>query len=172
MQALSDLLVSTNLGTFVNHYDWVWPLFEMLHFVGMALLIGTVGLVDLRVLGVGKGIPISELERLIPWGIAGFVVNALTGFVFIAGNPVGGPMEYLMNLSLGIKMLLILLAGINLLIFYFTGIARATEAVPADGDAPQSAKVIAGVSLVLWFGVIFFGRLIMYNDTLLYAFGL
>jgi hypothetical protein len=44
--------------------------------------------------------------------------------------------------------------------------------VPAGGDAPLSAKVIAGASLVLWFGVIFFGRLIMYNDTLLYALGL
>jgi hypothetical protein len=172
MQFLSDLLVSTNLATFVNHYDWVWPLFEIFHFFGMALLIGTVGLVDLRILGVGKGIPISQLERLLPWGVAGFVINALTGFVFIAGNPVGGPMEYLTNLSLQLKLLLILLAGINLFIFYFAGIARATDAVPADGNAPQGAKIVAGVSLVIWFGVIFFGRLIMYNDTLLYAFGL
>lgn len=172
MQFLSDLLVRTNLEAFVNNFDWAWPLFEIFHFVGMALLIGTVGLVDLRVLGVGKGIPIAQLERLIPWGIAGFVVNALTGFVFIAGNPVGGPIYYLSNLALQLKLLLILLAGINLFIFYFGGIARATDAVPADGDAPHSAKVIAGVSLVLWFGVIFFGRLIMYNDTLLYALGL
>ena len=172
MQFLADLLASTNLDVFVNGNDWVWPLFEIFHFVGMALLIGTVGLVDLRVLGVGKGIPISQLERLIPWGIAGFVMNALTGFVFIAGNPVGGPIYYLDNLALQLKLLLILLAGINLFIFYFGGIARATAAAPADGDAPQSAKVIAGVSLVLWFGVIFFGRLIMYNDTLLYALGL
>jgi hypothetical protein len=172
MQFLSDLLVSTHLDVFVNDHDWVWPLFEIFHFVGMALLIGTVGLVDLRVLGVGKGIPIAQLERLIPWGVAGFVMNAVTGFVFIAGNPVGGPMYYLANLALQLKLLLILLAGINVLIFYFGGIARATDAVPADGDAPQSAKIIAGVSLVLWFGVIFFGRLVMYNDTLLYALGL
>lgn len=172
MQFLSDLLVRTNLAAFVNGFDWVWPLFEIFHFVGMALLIGTVGLVDLRVLGVAKGIPIAQLERLIPWGIAGFIVNAATGFVFIAGNPIGGPMEYLTNLALQLKLVLILLAGINLLIFYGRGIARATDAVPANGDAPPSAKVIAGVSLALWFGVIFFGRLIMYNDTLLYALGL
>lgn len=172
MQFLSDLLVSTQLDAFVNGNDWAWPLFEIFHFVGMALLIGTVGLVDLRVLGFGKGIPIAQLERLIPWGIAGFVMNAATGFVFVAGNPVGGPMYYLTNLALQIKLVLILLAGVNLFIFYFGGIARATDAVPADGEAPASAKVIAGVSLVLWFSVIFFGRLIMYNDTLLYALGL
>ena len=172
MQFLAVLLSRTNLADFVNGYDWVWPLFEMFHFIGMALLIGTVGLVDLRVLGLAKGIPIGQLERLIPWGIAGFIVNAATGFVFIAGNPVGGPMEYLSNLALQLKLVLILLAGINLFIFYFGGLARATSAVPAGGDAPRSAKLIAGTSLVLWFGVIFFGRLIMYNDTLLYALGL
>jgi hypothetical protein len=172
MQALADLLIRTNLDTFVNGYDWVWPLFEMFHFIGMALLIGTVGLVDLRVLGLAKGIPIGQLERLIPWGIAGFIMNAATGFVFIAGNPVGGPIEYLANLALQLKLVLILRAGINLFIFYFGGLARATNAVPAGGDAPRSAKLVAGASLVLWFGVIFFGRLIMYNDTLLYALGL
>jgi hypothetical protein len=172
MQFLADLLSRTNLVDFVNGYDWAWPLFEMFHFIGMALLIGTVGLVDLRVLGLAKSIPIGQLERLIPWGVAGFIVNATTGFVFIAGNPVGGPMEYIANLALQLKLVLILLAGINLFIFYFGGIARATGAVPAGGDAPLSAKVIAGASLVLWFGVIFFGRLIMYNDTLLYALGL
>lgn len=172
MESLSDLLVQTNLMAFVNGNDWAWPLFEIFHFMGMAALIGTVGLVDLRILGFAKGIPIAQLERLIPLGVAGFVVNALTGFVFIAGNPVGGPMEYLTNLSLQLKLVLILLAGINLLVFYFGGIARATDAVPASGDAPFSAKVVAGTSLLLWFGVIFFGRFIMYNDTLLYALGL
>src|SRR5690554_7916747 len=114
MESLSNLLLTLGLDEVVNAYDWLWPLFEILHFMGMAALIGTVGLVDLRILGFAKGIPISQLERLIPLGVAGFVVNALTGFVFIAGNPVGGPMEYLTNLSLQLKLVLILLAGINL----------------------------------------------------------
>jgi hypothetical protein len=172
MEALSDLLAATNMVAFVNDNDWVWPAGEMIHFVGMALLIGTVGLVDLRILGFGKGLPIARLEKLVPWGVAGFVMNAVTGFMFVAGNPVGGPIEYLANLSLQLKMLLVLIAGINLLVFYFGGIARDLEAVDPNGDAATSAKVVAGVSLVAWFGVIFFGRLIMYNDTLLYALGL
>jgi hypothetical protein len=172
MESLANLMARTNLIEVVNTYDWLWPLFEIFHFVGMAALIGTVGLVDLRILGVGKGIPIAQLERLIPIGVAGFIVNLLTGFVFIAGNPVGGPIEYLANLSLQLKLLLILIAGINLLIFYYKGIARETNAVPPSGDAPRSAKIVAGTSLVAWFGVIFFGRMIMYNDTLLWALGL
>jgi hypothetical protein len=53
-----------------------------------------------------------------------------------------------------------------------TGIARQADAVTPEGVAPTSAKLVAGLSLLLWFGVIFFGRFIMYNDTLLYAWGL
>jgi len=172
LQSLSDLLASTNLVSFVNGYDWVWPVGEMLHFMGMAALIGTVGVVDARILGFGKGLSIAQLEKLVPIGVVGFVVNALTGFVFVAGNPVGGPIEYLTNLSFQLKLLLILIAGINLFIFYFFGIARQTDEVSPTGDAPRSAKIVAATSLVAWFGVIFFGRLIMYNDTLLYALGL
>lgn len=172
MEFLSNLLDATNMGYVVNATDWLWPVAETFHFIGMAALIGTVGLVDLRILGVGKGIPIAYLEKLVPIGVAGFIVNAITGFIFVAGNPVGGSIEYLTNLALQIKLLLILLAGINLLVYYFMGIAQKTDAVPADGSAPVSAKVVAAVSLFLWFSVIFFGRMIMYNDTLLWALGM
>jgi hypothetical protein len=172
MQALSDFLMTLPIGDYVAAHDWVWPFCETLHFFGMCTLLGTVGVVDLRVLGVAKGIPIHLLDKFIPLGVIAFVVNMLTGFVFIAGNPVGGPMEYLTNLSLQIKMLLVLIAGINLLVFYITGIHRSLEAVPADGDAPSGAKAVAAVSLFAWIMVIVMGRFIMYNDTLLYALGL
>lgn len=172
MDAISQFLVSGPIDEFVASTDWVWPVCEIFHFFGMALLIGSVGVVDLRMLGVAKGLPIKALERFIPLGIIGFVVNLLTGIVFVAGNPVGGPQEYLGNLAFQLKMILVLIAGINLLLFYVTGIARAADSVQPDGSAPTSAKVVAAVSLVAWFGVIFFGRFIMYNDTLLYARGL
>jgi hypothetical protein len=171
MDTLIHLLTIDWIATLVN-YAWVWPIFEMLHFIGMALLIGTVGLLDLRILGFAKGIPISSLSRLVPLGIAGFVMNAFTGFMFIAGNPVGGPGAYVLNLALQIKMALVLIAAVNLLVFQFSGLARATDALSPDGSAPAAAKAIAASSLVLWFGVIFFGRLIMYNDTLLWALGM
>ena len=172
MEALASFLTATGLDNFVAAHDWVWPLCETLHFVGMAVLIGTIGVVDLRILGVAKGLSIHVLEKLVPLGVIAFIVNATTGFVFIAGNPVGGPEEYLSNLSLQLKMLAVAIAGITVLIFYVTGIERALAGVPSNGDAPTSAKIVAAVSLLAWFGVILFGRLIMYNDTLLYALGL
>ena len=172
MEAFSDFLISTGIGDYVAAHDWVWPFCETLHFFGMSVLLGTVGVVDLRVLGVAKGIPIQLLDKFIPLGVIAFFVNMITGFIFIAGNPVGGPMEYLTNLSLQLKMLLVVIAGINLLVFYLTGIHRSLETVPADGNAPGSAKVVAAVSLTAWIFVIVMGRFIMYNDTLLYALGL
>jgi hypothetical protein len=172
METLAAILDIGWLAELVNDYDWVWPICEMLHFIGMALLIGTVGWLDLRILGFGKGVPIASLEKLIPFGVLGFVLNVSSGLVFVTGNIAGGPMAYLGNLAFQIKMLLILVAGLNLVAYYFTGIARAAEAVPAAGDAAPAAKAVAIVSLVAWFGVIYFGRMIMYNDTLLYAFGL
>jgi hypothetical protein len=172
MQELSDYLITLPIADFVATHDWVWPFCETLHFVGMCVLLGTVGAVDLRILGVAKGIPIKLLEKFIPLGVIAFVINALTGFIFIAGNPVGGPMEYLSNLSLQIKMLIVLIAGINLLIFYVAGIEKSLAVVGPEGDAPGRAKAVAAVSIFAWIFVIIMGRFIMYNDTLLYALGM
>jgi len=172
VETISNFLTSGGIDEFVASHDYAWPLGEILHFFGMALLIGTVGLVDARVLGIGKGIPIKSLEKFIPLGVIGFIINLLTGIMFVAGNPVGGPQEYLTNLAFQLKMLCVLVAGLNLLAFYALGIAKKANAVEPGGDAPLSAKVVAVISLLLWFGVIYFGRFIMYNDTLLYAWGL
>ena len=172
MEAFADWLAGFGLWTLFNDYDWLWPACEVIHFVGMAMLIGTIGILDLRILGIGKGLPIRALEALVPIGVAGFIMNSITGVLFVVGNPTGGPIAYLDNLAFQIKVLLMLIAGINLFAFYFTVISRAAESIEATGDADASAKAVAATSLVLWFGVILFGRLIMYNDTLLYSLGL
>ncbi|HEU4619298.1 MAG TPA: hypothetical protein VFV10_14770 [Gammaproteobacteria bacterium] len=172
MEALSNFMLSLHVDQFVATHDWVWPVCEIVHFFGMAAIIGTVGLADVRILGVAKGLPIAALEKLIPFGVVGFLLNVITGFTFVAGNPVGGPLDYLDNLSFRIKMILILIAGLNVLAFYFLGIARRADNVAPDGEAPLNAKVVAAISLVAWFAVIFFGRMIMYNDTLLYTLGI
>ena len=172
MQMLAQWLNGLGLGPWVANSQWVWPICEIFHFIGMAMLMGAIGLMDLRLLGVGKGLPIAKLEALAPIGVAGFVINFATGVIFVAGNPVGGPIDYLQNLSFQIKMALILLAGLNVAAFYLTGVARAARALGPMDDAPPAAKAIAAASLFFWFAVIFFGRLIMYNDTLLIVLGM
>ena len=171
MEAISDWMAGLGLAYYMNEYGWLWPLCEILHFVSMSLLVGTIGAMDLRILGFAKSIPIAALERLVPLGIAAFAVNAATGFAFVAGNTGGPPLDYLTNLSYRFKMALIAIAGLNALAFYVFGGARRAAAVRAGGEATVPAKLVAVLSIACWIGVICFGRLIMYDDVLQEALG-
>ena len=145
----------------MSHIWWAWPLCESLHFIGMAMLVGVAGVIDLRLLGMAKGLPLGPLQRLMPWAALGFAINLITGFVFIAGNPrqyIGPPL----SLSFAAKMLFILLAGLNVLLFYITGLKRLVDRVEAGHDAPLGAKVSAAVSLFLWVGVMYWGRMLQF----------
>jgi hypothetical protein len=166
METVGRLLVTPGFARFVNVHGWVWPSCEIVHFFGMALLIGTVGILDLRLLGVAKGLPVKQLHRLIPWGVFGFILSLLTGLVFVFGDTLTTPIARFDNAAFVLKMLFMALAGVNILAFYFTGVSRAAETVGSGDDAPMPAKVIAAISLFLWIGVIYFGRMIMYQDDL------
>ena len=155
MDSFADWLKSTWLSSFVVDYFWVWPASETLHFIGLAILVGVVGAIDLRLLGVAKGLPLVSLHRLVPWGIVGFVINLITGFLFFAGSPY----QYIHNPAFQLKMLFILLAGINVLVFYLT-VFHEVEGLGAGDDAPLPAKVIAAISLFLWIGVMYWGRML------------
>ena len=149
----------------MGHYPWMWPLTETLHFIGLSLLVGIVGMFDLRLLGMMKGIPIVELRKLVPWGAFGAILAIVTGLAFVTG--IGGnlygknPVDILVfDVFLQVKLLFIILAGVNLLVFYMTGASRAVDALGPEEDAPPIAKVVAGASLFLWLGVVYLGRLI------------
>ena len=86
------------------------------------------------------------------------LVELLTGVLFVAANPFA-PLEYLANIAFLLKMACVVLAGLNALAFYVTGLSRAVNELRAGDDAPWSAKLVAGTSLSLWIGVIAFGRL-------------
>ena len=93
LQGLSNAIATLNIDDPVSAWAWAWPVGEILHFTGMAVLIGTIGIIDARILGLFKGIPIKSLERFAWIGAVGFAVNAITGFIFVAGNPIGGHLE-------------------------------------------------------------------------------
>jgi len=119
----------------------------------IALLIGGVGVFDLRILGVAKKLPVGALHQMLPWGITGFVLCVISGVLFVAGEP----FTFLLRPAFQLKMLFILLAGINVLVFYLA-MFHDVEALDPRDDAPVSAKAVAATSLFLWFGVIFWGR--------------
>ena len=155
MDSLATWLETSSVAYFVNNTNWIWAIFETLHFIGMALLIGCVGILDLRMLGVGKRLPAGPLHRLVPYGIAGFLINMITGLLFF----VAIPRQYMFNVAFIVKMSLIAIAGINVLVFYTT-VYRAAERLGPGDDAPFKAKVAAVVSIAAWFGVMYFGRML------------
>ncbi len=171
LQNLSDWLWQEWLADAVVEYSFLQPCFEVLHFTGLALLVGIVGMLDLRLLGLGKGVPIAAIHRLLPWGIFGFGLTLVTGVLFIVGDPFKEPLVFFLNLSFRLKMLFVVLAGINALSFYVTGIAKRTDALGPHDDAPMGAKFIAATSILLWIGVMYFGRMLPWADALYLLFG-
>jgi hypothetical protein len=108
---------------------------ETLHYLGLSLLLGTVGLFDLRVLGMAKAIPPSALHKLIPIGIAGYCVNILTGITFFSGFPSNTPTTR--PSSGGVFMAI---AAMNVPLFYLsTRFARSDDAAGADAPLPRES---------------------------------
>lgn len=140
----------------VDASRWIWPLLEDLHFVGLILIFASVALLNVRVMGFLKALPVKPLHRLLPLGILGLGINMVTGVMFF----IGMPYFYVTNPYFQLKIFLILLAGGNLLLFHFTGIFRKWQGVGPGGDAPLFAKLVAASSLVLWLLIVVIGRYI------------
>ena len=153
-----------SVAAFINANAWAWPLCETFHFFGIIMLIGGIGMFDLRLLGVAKQLPVKAVRRLLPWGVTGFIICVVTGLMFVTGtraNVPMGPYDVIKsNIWLQLKFVFIGLAGLNLLAFYVKGMDREVDHLGPGADAPVLAKVIAAASLFLWLGVIYFGRLI------------
>jgi hypothetical protein len=147
----------TKFPEFVNAHGWIWAAGETVHFMGLCLLMGTIGAFDLRLLGMAKGLAIGPLQRLLPWGVLGFGICFATGLLFILGN-YWSSNAYFNNIAFKWKMATILLAGVNVAVFNLSGMNRAVAAMGAGASAPIGAKIIAGTSLFLWATVIFWGR--------------
>lgn len=142
------------IGDAMVNLKWGWPASETVHFIGLSLLFGVVLLVDLRMLGFMKAIPFSTLHRLLPWGVLGFGVNVVTGILFFIGAP---PDFYMPNPTFVWKLVLILVAGANIL--YFTVFEQAWT-VGAGDTPPLAAKIAAASGILLWTGVIFCGQML------------
>ena len=145
--------LARTVGSFVTETPWMWPTCETLHFVGLSLLCGVVFLVDLRVLGVMRGVSFASLHRLLPWAALGFGLNIGTGMLFF----VGIPGQYIHNPSFYWKIGLVMLAGANAL--YFTVLDEPWSLGPKE-DAPLTAKIAAASAMVLWIGVMYCGSML------------
>jgi uncharacterized membrane protein len=175
--SVNDMTQETGISAFIHMFEptpskftdlmlvskYWWAFMMDLHFIGLALLIGTVGILNLRVLGFEKRLTGASLHRLMPWAMAGFGINVLTGTLAFIGMPA----YYAFDAAFWLKILAVLLLGLNAAVFYLTDAFESVEQLGPGEDAPRLAKLVAGSSLFLWFAVITLGRYIQsYADTI------
>jgi hypothetical protein len=158
----SKLLHQTSFGLAMGGaVPWLWPLFKVLHFAGMALFVGGCVAFNLRLLGFARDLPVEPLRKLARWGTLGFAITAITGLGFYAGFP-----NQYMNWPFFFKMACVVLAGVNVLLYHTSGLHRRVDRIGAGQDVPFAAKAFAVASLGLWCGVMFIGRMLsVFSDT-------
>jgi hypothetical protein len=145
LQAVQTSAISVSLRT----STFAYPLLEILHIAGLGVLIGTLSLVDLRVLGVGSIEPNLLARNALRLTLAGFALAALTGLAMLTARPV----DLGVNPAFFVKMGLLVLAGANAALFHLRG---------GVGRADGMARTQAVLSLMLWLAVIAAGRMIAY----------
>jgi len=151
---------STRISKALFDITWLWPACESLHFIGLCMLVGGAGFLDLRLLGLFRGIPLREVKRLMPWAIGGFVINATTGALFLIMQP----HLYLSSTVWWAKLTFLVIAGLNAVVFE-TRLARPALALDPNADMPRRLKIIGAVSLFSWFAVLYCGRMLPYLGT-------
>lgn len=151
-------LQSTAFATMVAETLWGYPLFETMHTLGMAMLVGALGLINLRVLGYKSELPILGTRDLLPLAWLGFTLNLVSGLSLFTSDAV----YFWESYTFRIKIVLILLGGINAFVL---GRAVFRKAALAGGDFTPTpgVKLVAASSLVFWVGAIIAGRLIAYT---------
>ena len=139
------------VAEFINNSVWMWTANETLHLLGLTMLMGVVLLINLKVLGVVPAITYTALDRLLPWAILGFGLNAITGILFFLALPAA----YVGNPAFTGKLVFLMAAGVNTLLFTFD---RTWER--EEGTSPMYSKALAGSALVLWVGAMFWGSML------------
>lgn len=131
-----------------------FPFVECLHVIAIALVVGTIFIVDTRLLGITVAqLPFTYVShRLLPWTWVAFICSVVTGALMFMANAI----EYYENTYFRVKMLLLVLAGLNMLYFQF--VTYRSVATWNSGRPPHAARFAGVFSIVLWSSVIGFGR--------------
>ena len=139
---------------------WWWATMMVTHFIGLSLIIGAVGAINLRIMGFAKELPLAPLHRLLPLAMVGLGTNVATGMLAFIGMPA----YYAADIAFWFKLAALMLLGLHAAVFYLTGIFDRVERLAPGEDASLFAKVAAASSLLLWFAVIVSGRYIQHFE--------
>jgi hypothetical protein len=153
--ALAAALEGSPLGAAMRGSRGLYPAADIVHLLGLVLLVGGIGLVDLRIAGLGRAIPLAPLSRLLtPFAVAGLALLAVSGIALFAAD--AGPL--VRSRTFLLKMGLMALGLLNAFVF------RRRFGDFEDGrEPPALARLLSGASLGIWLAVGALGRLIAFT---------
>ncbi len=148
-------LETTSPAIAISESSWLFPGIESVHVLAITMVVGSIAMVDLRLLDVNlRDRPVGELiDEILPWTWTGFAVAVCSGALLFSSNAT----HYWGTVPFRAKMLLLVLAGLNMTVFHAT-IHRSVEVWGRQPRTPRAAKISGGISLGLWIGVVAFGR--------------
>ena len=155
-----EWLESTSGSVALHESLFTYPLVESAHVLTLCLFLGLAVMLDLRLLGLTLvRVPMSEIKRRLgPWMVGGFAVMVITGAMLFYAIPV----RSYQSIWFRIKVVTLVLAGLNALVFHTT-IDRRIAEWDRDPVPPRAARRAGATSLVLWAIIVVAGRMIAYN---------
>lgn len=157
LQAVWEALEASPLGDFVASSAWAFPTIEAVHVIAIVTVVGTVAIMDLRLLGLAsKSWTVTQMSRdTLRWTWIAFGAAAVTGsLLFVSKAHIYAKEPWFLW-----KMILIGVAGVNMAIFHIFAWRKVNE-WDARAAAPMAGAIAAGLSLTLWGAAVFCGRLI------------
>ena len=155
LQPVCEWIENTPVGMFISGSSWAFPTVESIHVFFLVVVVGAIAIVDLRLLGVAsRNRSVSQLSNdVLPLTWGAFAGALITGSLLFSSKAT----HYLANWPFRIKIILLALAGVNMLIFHFMTY-RDVERWDNDPVTPQAARLAGLLSLAFWIGVVVFGR--------------
>ncbi|MES2258057.1 MAG: DUF6644 family protein [Pseudomonadota bacterium] len=154
MLEMCKWLEQTRFAEAIQESEWMFPALESVHVLALTIVMGSIAMLDLRLLGLfsrGRKVTVVSDETL-PWTWIAFVCAVFSGAMMFTAKAV----SYFQNWPFRFKVLLLALAGINMLYFHFnaySGVASWNE-----GATPRAARTAAALSLLLWVSIVTLGR--------------
>ena len=157
-----ESLESLHIAETIRNSLYLFPMLESFHVLGLTMAFGTIAIIDMRLLGLASTKrPFRRIAaEVLPWTWAAFGLTVTTGLLMFITN--AG--VYYHNFFFRTKMSLLVLAGINMAFFELTA-GRNVRHWDEDVRAPQPARAVAALSLLLWITIIFMGRWIGFTTT-------
>jgi hypothetical protein len=154
-EALFQAIEDSGVGTVMRENANAFPLAESIHVLALTFVVGSIGMIDLRLLGVSaRNHAVTQLSsEILPWTWGAFVVAVITGLLMFSSKAT----DYMENLPFLIKLGLLVCAALNMLVFHLVT-QRSVANWDRDTPTPVGAKVAGALSLMFWIGVVGFGR--------------